>query len=129
MRLGQRIHCDKHQASAENFKYNILDASGEHRLSRVSEALLLLFTQGDSHSKSKTHLIICAQKGLTAATRLLLQLDVDKNSQDNDGRTALHYAAENGDEGIVTLLVDLGAIKHIMDKHNKTALHLAIEKL
>jgi hypothetical protein len=129
MRLGQSIHCHKHQTSAESFKCNILDASAELRLSRVSEALLLLFTQGDSHAQSKTHLIICAQKGLTAATRLLLELNMDKDSQDDDGRTALHYAAENGDEGIVTLLVDQGAKNRIMDKHNKTALHLAIEKL
>jgi hypothetical protein len=127
-RLGQAIPVYEHQATAENVKYNTLDAAAELMLSRVWEALLLLCKEDYRHVQGKTPLIISVQKGLVAATRLLLDLNVDTNGKDNSGRTALHYAVENGDEAIVRHLVEQGVDKYIEDNSGVTALHLATEK-
>jgi len=91
--------------------------------------LLELSPQDDGHAEGKTPLIISAQKGLTAATRLLLDQNVDKDAKDNSGRTALHYAAENCDEGIVRLLVEHGAKRNISDNVRKIALELAMDNM
>ncbi|KAF8535300.1 ankyrin repeat protein, partial [Trichophaea hybrida] len=79
------------------------------------------------HAEWKTPLIISAQKGLTKATRLLLDLNVDKDAKDNCGRTALHYAVEDGSEAVVQLLVEQGADKRITDNCEETALHIAVK--
>ncbi|KAF8534889.1 hypothetical protein BDD12DRAFT_894788 [Trichophaea hybrida] len=81
-------------------KYGIFDAAAEPKL-----------TYDAPHAEWKTPLIISAQKGLTKATRLLLDLNVDKDAKDNSGRTALHYAVENGSEAVVQLLVQRELIK------------------
>jgi ankyrin repeat protein len=74
-------------------------------------------------------LVISVQKGLASATQLLLDIHDDKDTQDDSGRTVLHYAAENGDEAIVQLLLERGANKRIRDNSNKTALNIAVKKL
>jgi hypothetical protein len=132
-RFGQNnrlaIPFNKYQATSEDIKYNTLNAAAKSKLPHASKALLLTCTQEYSHAEGKTPLILSAQKRLTAATRLLLDQNVDKDAKDNSGRTALHYATENGDEAIVRLLVEQGAQKRIEDNNGVTALQLALEKL
>ncbi|KAF8537127.1 ankyrin repeat-containing domain protein [Trichophaea hybrida] len=90
---------------------------------------MLLCTQDDNHAPRKTPLIISAQKGLIAATQLLLEQNVYKDAQDDTGQTALHHAVENGSEAIVRLLVEQGANKTIRDNCDRAALNLAVKKL
>ncbi|KAF8531950.1 hypothetical protein BDD12DRAFT_902622 [Trichophaea hybrida] len=129
MKLRHTIHIHKHRAVAEDFQCNTLNAAAELRLSRVSEALLQPCVQRNGNAHTKTPLMISAQKGLVAATRLLLEKNVDKNAKDRSGWTALHYAVENEDEAMVRLLVEQGADKTIKDNRNEAALHLAVKRL
>jgi len=126
---GQAIPVNQYQATSEDIKYNTLNAAAELPELPHAKALLLTCTQDDSHAERKTPLIISAQKGLTAATRLLLDQNVDKDAKDNSGRTALHYAGENCDEAIVRLLVEQGAKRDISDNVRKVALELAIDNM
>jgi ankyrin repeat protein len=126
---GQAIPVNEHHESSENIKYSTLNAAAKPKLPHVVKALLLTCKQDNHHAEGKTPLIISAQKGLAEATRLLLDLDLDKDAKDNCGRTALHYAAENGGEAIVQLLVEQGANKFIKDNYGETALHIAVKKL
>ncbi|KAF8533660.1 hypothetical protein BDD12DRAFT_913955 [Trichophaea hybrida] len=120
---------NEYQEASENMKHCTLNAAADPKLPHVVEALLLTCTQDAPHAQRKTPLIISVQKGLVGATQLLLDLDDDKDTKDDSGRTALHYAAENGDEAIVQLLVEKGADKRIRDNSEETALHIAVKKL
>jgi len=127
---GQGIPVNEYQATSEDFKYNALNAAAEFPELPHAKALLLTYTQDvDGHAERKTPLIISAQKGLIAATRLFLDQNVDKDAKDNSGRTALHYAAENCDEAIVGLLVEQGAERDISDNVQKVALELAADNM
>jgi len=111
----------------KSIKYNTLNAAAELPELPHAKALLLTCTQDDGHAKRKTPLIISAQKGLEAATRLFL--DVDKDAKDTSGRTALHYAAENCDEAIVRLLVEQGAKRDIKDNKGLMPVELAVDNM
>jgi len=113
----------------KSIKYNTLNAAAELPELPHAKALLLTCTQDDGHAERKTLLIISAQKGLTAATRLFLDQNVDKDAKDNSGRTALHYAAENCDEAIVRLLVEQGAKKNINDNRGLMPVQLAVANM
>jgi len=117
------------QAASEDIQCNTLNAAAELPELPHAKALLLTCTQDDGHAERKTPLIISAQKGLTAATQVFLDQNVDKDARDNSGRTALHYAAENCDEAIVRLLVEQGASRDISDNVRKIALELAIDNM
>ena len=119
----------KYHETSENMKYCTLNAAAEPKLPHVVEALLLTCTEDAPHAQRKTPLIISAQKALAGATQLLVDLDLDKDTKDDSGRTALHYAVENGHEAIVRLLLEQGADKRIRDNSKETALHLAIKNL
>ncbi|KAF8534859.1 hypothetical protein BDD12DRAFT_385029 [Trichophaea hybrida] len=110
---GQEVAVDEHQETSENIIYNTFNAAAEPKL---------------PHVVKKTPLIISAQKGLVGATKLFLWGNIEKDAQDNLGRTALHYAAENGSEAIVRLLTEQKANKQILDNNKKTALHIAVEQ-
>jgi len=126
---GEAISVNEHRATSEDIKYNTLNAAAELPELPHAKALLLTCTQDDGRAEHKTPLIISAQKGLTAATRLLLGQNIDKDAKDNSGRTALHYAAENCNEDIVRLLVEQGAKRDIFDNVRKVALELAIDNM
>jgi len=125
---GEAISVNAHQATSD-IKYNTLNAAAELPELPHAKSLLLTCTQDDGRAEYKTPLIISAQKGLTAATRLLLDQNIDKDAKDNSGRTALHYAAENCNEDIVRLLVEQGAKRDISDNVRKVALELAIDNM
>jgi hypothetical protein len=126
---GKIIPFNEQQTASENIQYNTLNAAAELKLSQVANAFLLTCTQDDPHAERKMPLMISVQKGLPEATRLILGLNVDKDAQDNSGRTALHYAVEREDEVIVKLLVEQGAESRIPDRSNVTALKLSLKKL
>jgi len=126
---GEPISVNEHQTTSEDIKYKTLNAVAELPEFPHAKALLLTCTQDDGHVEGKTPLIISAQKGLIAATRVFLDQNVDKDAKDNSGRTALHYAAENVDEAIVRLLVEQGAKKNIRDSHKRVALELAADNM
>ncbi|KAF8248602.1 hypothetical protein K440DRAFT_599937, partial [Wilcoxina mikolae CBS 423.85] len=125
---GQIIHVNEHQETSENMKYCIFDAAAELKVPHIQEALLLTCTQDAPLAERKTHLIISAQKGLAGATRIFLNLNVDKDAKDNSGWTALHHAVENESEAVVRLLVEQGANTRIRDNCQETALHIAVKK-
>ncbi|KAF8542382.1 ankyrin repeat-containing domain protein [Trichophaea hybrida] len=118
-----------YQETSENMKYSTLNTAADPHLPHVVQALLHMCTQDAPHAQRKTPLIISVQKWLAAATQLLLDLDDDKDTRDDSGRTALHYAAENGDEAMVQLLAEKGIDKRIRDNSQETALHIAVKKL
>jgi hypothetical protein len=120
---------NEYQETSENMKYCTLNAAAEPKLPHAVEALLLTCTEDAPHAQRKTPLIISAQKALAGATQLLVDLDLDKDTKDDSGRTALHYAVENGHEAIVRLLLEQGADKRIRDNSKETALHLSIKNL
>jgi len=120
---------NEYQSASEDIKYNTLNAAAELPELPHAKVLLLTCTQDEDHAERKTPLIISAQKGLVAATRLFLAQNVDKDAKDNSGRTALHYSAENCDEAIVRLLVEHGAKRDILDNDRKVAIELAIDNM
>jgi len=126
---GQATPANEYQATSEDIIYNALNSAAELPELLHAKALLLTCTQDEGHAERKTRLIISAQKGLMAATRLSLAQNVDKDAKDNSGRTALHYAAENCDEAIVELLLEHGADRHILDNVRKVAFELAIANM
>lgn len=58
-------------------------------------------------------------KDTTEAVRMLLDLGLDPNHQNNDGRTALMGAAHKGRNDVVQLLVDRGARLDTRDKGSR----------
>ena len=129
-RLGQNnVPVNEYQFASEDIKYNTLNAAAELPELPHAKTSLLTCTQDDGHADGRTPLIISAQKGLTAATKLFLDQNVDKDAKDNSGRTALHYAAENCDEAIVQLLVEHGAVTNISDNAQKLAFDLANDNM
>ncbi|GBO41154.1 Ankyrin-3 [Araneus ventricosus] len=58
----------------------------------------------------------------------LKYLEVDINSQDEKGRTALHIAADNGEREKINSLLEKGADILMVTKDGKTALHFASAK-
>ncbi|KAF8542365.1 hypothetical protein BDD12DRAFT_385345 [Trichophaea hybrida] len=125
---GQEIAVNEHQETSENIIYSTFNAAAEPKLPHVVKALLLTCAQNSPDAELKTPLIISAQKGLVGATKLFLGGNIEKDAQDNLGRTALHYAAENGSEAIVRLLTEQFADKQIEDNNKETALHIAVEQ-
>jgi hypothetical protein len=118
----------KYQATSEDIEYKTLDAAAEPNLPHACKTLLLTCTQDDGQDKGKTPLIISVQKGLLAATRLLLDGYVDKDASDSSGQTALHYAVQNSDEPMVCLLIRGGVRKDVKDHEGMVALQRAVEK-
>ncbi len=55
----------------------------------------------------------------------LLKENINVNSADPDGRTALMLASFNGYSGIVALLINKGAVVDLADGFGRTALHYA----
>jgi hypothetical protein len=126
MRLEKSIRVHKYQATAENFKYNTLNAAAELMLHSVLETLLLLCTRYNDHADNKTPLIISAQKGLAAATQYLLDIDSDVNAIDDSVQTALHYAVKNRDQVIVRMLLEWEANKRTMDNSGRLGHPIAV---
>ncbi len=58
----------------------------------------------------------------------LVEMGLDINAVDQEGKTPLHYAAKIGRYSLVKYLVDHGADVHMKDKARKTPLVYAIEK-
>jgi len=53
------------------------------------------------------------------------RVDCDKDAQNVDGRTALHFASENGHVDSVRALIEFGASMNLRDAVGNTALHCA----
>ncbi len=65
--------------------------------------------------------------GLDKVLAVLVGQDIDINSQDSNGATALHLAAANGHEAAVRLLLGKGANIEAENNHGYTALYEAIK--
>lgn len=59
-------------------------------------------------------------------SHILKEGDVDANSADEQGRTALHIAASRGYAGVVWALLKAGANANAEDKLGNTPMHLAV---
>jgi len=127
--LNYRLGENYFTAVSEDIKYNTLNAAGQFPELYHAKGLLLTCTEDQVRADGKTPLMISAQKRLPDATRLLLERDLDRNAQDNKGRTALHYAAENCDEAIARLLVEKGASKRQRDNNGKKACEVAVNNM
>ena len=57
-----------------------------------------------------------------------LLLETNKDIQDVEGKTTLHYAAEGGNEQIAKLLLENGANSEIKNQAGRTALYCAAEE-
>jgi hypothetical protein len=57
--------------------------------------------------------------------KLLTEYEIDLDSVDNDGKTALIYAAQLGNKEIVRLLLTKGANLNVQDHSGRTAMNLA----
>ena len=60
------------------------------------------------------------------AVKMCLDLGIDPNIQEEDGRTALHSAAHKGRPEVVQLLVDRGADMQIHDKGSRDSVNGAL---
>lgn len=76
---------------------------------------------------AEASLIRVAQKGIASEVKLLLDADVDVNTQDADGMTALHWAAMKGYTEIVGMLIDYKADINAQNSKGSTPLMFAIE--
>jgi palmitoyltransferase ZDHHC13/17 len=80
-------------------------------------------------SKGYTIWHVAAQYGQTGLLhRLLLKWSMDIASQDNEGRSALHWAAYKGHIDCVRLLLLLGLSPNVQDQEGCTPLHWAAIK-
>ena len=61
------------------------------------------------------------------AVKMCLDLGIDVNARDGDGRTALHGAAHKGRNAVVQLLVDRGARLDAKDRGSRDTDHHSIE--
>jgi ankyrin repeat protein len=97
-------------------------------VSREVNDLLSHGYKPDSHDTfDRTPLSWAAENGHEAVFKLLLETDVDVNSEANDGQTPLSWAAENGHEAVVKLLLDKRANVYAEDHWAQTLLLRATE--
>src|SRR5205814_1539407 len=85
-----------------------------------------------SHScpqPNTTLLYVVSRYGLFSVVIAILDSEdnVDTESKDQGGQTALHWAAWNGHEAVVKLLLEKGAEPESKDQDGQTALHRAAE--
>jgi len=64
-----------------------------------------------------------SEKDNLEAVRMCLELGIDVNTADQDGRTALHGAAHKGRNAVVQLLVDRGARLDAKDKGSRDTIN------
>lgn len=62
-----------------------------------------------------------------AMKRLLYKDDIDLNSKDNNGRTALSWVVENGNIEVVNVLLEDGIDQNFKDNNGRTPLSWAAE--
>ncbi|KAJ4347997.1 uncharacterized protein N0V89_009369 [Didymosphaeria variabile] len=97
--------------------------------SRVAE--LIETNSFDPNAKTTeewTALSLAAEGGHLKCCQILLEVrGIDIESQNKDGRTALHIAAMKDRNEVVRALVRKGANLNVKDKDRKTPLHLAAE--
>jgi len=127
--FNSRLEENYFSGVSEDIKYNTLNAAAESPELRHAKGLLLTCTVDQVRADGMTPLMISAEKRLPYATRLLLERPLDKDAQDVNGRTALHYAAENCDEAIARLLVAKGANRHKQDNDRKKACQVAVDNM
>ncbi|KAH7117653.1 ankyrin repeat-containing domain protein [Dendryphion nanum] len=56
---------------------------------------------------------------------ILLEFGAEINSQNDDGRIAMHFAIYTGFESLLRMLLQHGADPNIQDKKGRTPLHVA----
>ena len=90
---------------------------------------ILLINGADVHTRDSdsgnTLLHIAAFEGDLELTRMILERNVDVNSQNNDGLTAFLLALKRENLDVARLLLDHNADVHVRDKHGNTPLHVA----
>lgn len=87
-------------------------------------ATLLLVQAGPKQPQSGVWLLHqSAMRGETSAVEMLLNLGVDVNGADQQGRTPLHDACLKGRVDTVKLLLDRGAKVGVVDENKATPLH------
>lgn len=97
--------------------------------SRVAE--LLETNSFDPNAKTAhgwTALSLAAENGHLRCCQILLEVrGIEKDSQNRDGRTALHIAAQKDRVAVVKALIRKGVDLNLKDNNRRTALHLAAE--
>ncbi|XP_065336569.1 uncharacterized protein LOC135937349 [Cloeon dipterum] len=109
----------------------ILHSAAKHDI--VSDSLfswLKELNEVDLNAKNNLNetalLLACKKRSWKFAKQLLLAEDVEINTVDLEGRTALHYAAQCRDLDIVRELIEKGADIKLTDKKGKNTLHHAL---
>ena len=69
-----------------------------------------------------------AKEGKLKSVQYLIQNKTDKDKQDTDGRTALHYAVKTNNYLLVEFLVEIGANINIKDNEGKTPSDLIVDE-
>ena len=72
-------------------------------------------------------LLKACEKGAIHIVKYLVDQGADKEAQDKDGRTLLHWASYQGHVEVVKYLIEKEADKEVQDKNGRTPLHFASE--
>lgn len=94
------------------------------------KSLPLNIIKEDRHTKELQDklLIIAAQNNYPKIIKDLLEMGANKNAQNKDGATALHFAVSNGHSSVVAILMHNQVDSTIRDNKGHTAVNIAIER-
>uniref|UniRef100_A0A1X7V3K9 Uncharacterized protein n=1 Tax=Amphimedon queenslandica TaxID=400682 RepID=A0A1X7V3K9_AMPQE len=90
-----------------------------------NDSIIEILINKYSNNLYKRGFILAAQKGFIEIVLEFLQKEINPNTQDNDGWTALILASQNGHQQVVELLLKEKADPTIQKNNGATALNLA----
>lgn len=109
-----------------NYPSALASAAIKKNLLGVRALLKYGSNPNSSGNDAGTPLIICAQRGMTAAIESILSVPgANINGTDKEGRTALHWAAARNKRETVAVLLQAGIDHRLPDNDGSTALERA----
>jgi len=84
--------------------------------------------ENDYEESLSTPLTASVNQGNIDIIKLLIKNDVDINTQEEDGSSALHYAVQSGNTNVIKLLIDNNISLNLKDKDGETPIFIAMER-